>query len=322
MKSPLQGYFDFSRKEQLGLLTLVAIILACIVVLSFHENLFPKESVDSSVKEKELMAAIETERESKEKKYASHKNEKLDRPDKKRLADPFTFDPNALDEAGYVRLGFSEKQARSIRNYLDKGGRIRKVKDFKKLYVVNDFMYERLKGYIEISSHTAQENRIEKSDSNYSERKSKQFVDQKAEPKPTHAMVDINSASHDELMALRGIGPRYAERIVKYRDLLGGYSSLDQLGEVYGLKDYPEIIADLKTYMIVGERTSKKININTCEWVDLVRNPYIEKEVANSILAIRKTHGEYTKVSDITRSHLIDEALFERISPYLTVDSR
>ena len=74
--------------------------------------------------------------------------------------------------------------------------------------------------------------------------------------------------------------------------------------------------------MVVGERLTKKININTCEWVDLVRNPYIEKEVANSILAIRKTHGEYSELEGIKRSHLIDDDLYKKISPYLTVDSR
>ncbi len=322
MKGPLQDYFDFSRKEQLGLLMLVSIILACLIVLSFHAFIFPRKSIDVSAKEQELIAAIEAERESQDTEYALRDKGKSKRTSKKHLAEPFAFDPNTLDEPGYIQLGFSEKQAKSIRNYFSKGGEVSRATDFKKLYVVNDFMYERLKPYITIAEIEPARSKS-KLEVVKPEKRPGLFeplqAPERASPKPA---VDINSANAQELEAVRGIGPIYAERIIKYREILGGYTSLDQLGEVYGLMEHPEIIVELKKQMIVGERQIKKININTCEWKDLVRNPYIEKEVANSILAIRKTHGDFTEVSDIKRSHLISDLLFDRISPYLTVDSR
>lgn len=323
MKGPIQDYFDFSRKEQIGLLFLVSIILACILVINFHDYLFPKETLDISEKERVLIAAIEKEREVKEQEFAFKYKDDSKSGSKRKLAEPFSFDPNSLDESGYVRLGFSEKQAKSIRSYFSKGGKVRKVEDFKKLYVVNDYMYDRLKDHIVVNPgppeetfHVANKQAIA---STVIEEPPPYEAQKKSEARP---LVDINSANQEELMALRGIGPKYSERIIKYRDLLGGYSSLDQLGEVYGLKDHPEIIDELMTQMVIGEWIIERININTCEWKDLVRNPYIEKEVANSILAIRETHGEYSAVEEIKRSHLIDEALFEKISPYLTVDSR
>ena len=323
MKGPVQDYFDFSRKEQIGLLFLVSIILGCLVLINFHDHLFPKEAVDVSEKERDLIAAIEKEREVKEQEFAVRYKDDSKSGSKKKLAEPFLFDPNTLDESGYVRLGFSEKQAKSIRSYFSKGGKVRKVEEFKKLYVVNDFMYDRLKDHIVITPEYQEEN-------SQKEEWRSIVSEVTEEPSPVESLknddikplVDINSADQEELMALRGIGPKYSERIIKYRDLLGGYSSLDQLGEVYGLKDHPEIIEALKTQMVVGKKIIERININTCEWKDLVRNPYIEKEVANSILAMRDTHGEYTDVEEIKRSHLIDDDLFEKISPYLTVDSR
>jgi competence ComEA-like helix-hairpin-helix protein len=322
MKSPLQDYFDFSRKEQMGLLMLVSIILACLIVLGFHDYLFPRKSIDISAKEQELIAAIDAERALQAAEYTNRDKGNSNRTSKKHLAEPFAFDPNTLDESGYVRLGFSEKQAKSIRSYFSKGGKVRKTSDFRKLYVVNDYMYERLSPYISLPEKV--QSSPESTLASIKSEKKAEAIDpeQHADIAPPKPAVDINSATAKELEALRGIGPIYAERIIKYRDILGGYSSLDQLGEVYGLKEHPEIIADLKPQMIVGERQIKKININTCEWIDLVRNPYIEKEVANSILAIRKTHGNFTEVSDIKRSHLINDVLFDSISPYLTVDSR
>ncbi len=322
MKGPVQDYFDFSRKEQLGLLMLVSIILGCIVLLSFHDRLFPKEPIDITEKEQVLIAAIEKEREVQEQEYTAKYTKEKKNFSNKNLAEPFTFDPNTLDEAGYVRLGFSEKQAKSIRSFFSKGGKVRQAEDFKKLYVVNDYMYERLKDHILIQPQKGKEPTIAELPDQEEQNKSEALTTTSEAKASSRPLVDINSANQEELMALRGIGPKYSERIIKYRNLLGGYTSLDQLGEIYGLKDHPEIIEDLKTHLFIGDWKSAQININSCEWKDLVRNPYIDKEVANSILAIREMHGPYSEVGEIKRSHLIDEALFEKISPYLTVDPR
>ena len=135
-------------------------------------------------------------------------------------------------------------------------------------------------------------------------------------PKP---LLDLNVATKEELMALKGIGPIYAKRILAYKDILGGYISVDQLGEVYGLKDHPEIIESLKPEIVVSGTGIEKVDVNSAEWKDLVKHPYIDEKVANSIVRMRETHGPYEVLTELKESHLIDEGLYAKISPYLMV---
>src|SRR5690606_106619 len=51
------------------------------------------------------------------------------------------------------------------------------------------------------------------------------------------ARFDINTCDTATLKQVYGIGPVLAERITKYRSLLGGFVTKEQLNEVYGLKD-------------------------------------------------------------------------------------
>src|SRR5690606_31569388 len=69
------------------------------------------------------------------------------------------------------------------------------------------------------------------------------------EPTETIEIRDLNKATADELQQVKGIGPAYSERIVKYRDLLGGFIDQDQLNEVYGLKE--ETIEELNKYFSI-----------------------------------------------------------------------
>ncbi|NNK81101.1 MAG: hypothetical protein HKO93_06360 [Flavobacteriales bacterium] len=307
----MRDLFDFSKKEQVGLLILVSIILTCIVILNYHHVLFPLEKVDASVKEKALITALESAKNpSNETKVQYNKYGKKEDP----LPSPIYFDPNTLDSTGYVSLGFSPKQASSINRYFERGGRVNKVEDFKRIYVVNDFMFDRLKDYIRIESVTKVASSQDISDNVESQEKES---DEKTLDKPL--VVDINNASSEELIALKGIGPIYSKRILSYRDLLGGYYTIDQLYEVYGLKDHTEIIDALRPSLTVDISSIEKIDINRADWKALVKHPYIDDKVANSIIKMRESHGLYRSVDEISESHLISEKLLQKISPYLMV---
>ena len=114
-----------------------------------------------------------------------------------RKVESFRFNPNTASLEEFMRLGFSEKQAQSILNYREKGGRFRRAEDFAKSYVVADSVFERLRPYIDIPR------------------------------------LDINLADSAAFTALPGIGPYFAGRIVQYRRRLGGFSYAEQLMEIY-----------------------------------------------------------------------------------------
>lgn len=114
-----------------------------------------------------------------------------------RKVESFPFNPNTASTEELQRLGFSEKQALSIVHYREKGGRFRRPEDFAKSYVVSDSVYKRLEPYIRI-------------------------------PK-----IDINQVDSLALLDLPGVGPYFAGKILQYRKRLGGYSTVDQLLEIY-----------------------------------------------------------------------------------------
>ncbi len=68
-------------------------------------------------------------------------------------ADPlFMFDPNTVSVEQLQLLGFSSKQAAVIDNYRKAGAVFRRPDDFKRSYVVNDYMFNRLRPYIAIDT--------------------------------------------------------------------------------------------------------------------------------------------------------------------------
>ncbi len=133
-----------------------------------------------------------------------------------------------------------------------------------------------------------------------------------------YEIIEINTADTLAFSSLPGIGIGYAKRIIKYRNLLGGFIHINQMKETYKLP--PEIIDNNLSYFSIDSSQISKININIAGDSILRNHPYIDWKVANSIVQMRNVHGKYKKVSNIKKSVLIDEKLFLKIAPYLTTE--
>jgi competence ComEA-like helix-hairpin-helix protein len=131
-------------------------------------------------------------------------------------------------------------------------------------------------------------------------------------------IVDINIADTMEFSKISGIGFGYARRIIKYRESLGGFVSVEQMKEVYKLP--PEVIDDHLANFKLESKELSKININIADVATLKRHPYITWNVANSIVQMRNAHGNYKQVTDIQKSDLINDELFLKIAPYLKTE--
>lgn len=157
----------------------------------------------------------------------------------------FAFDPNTVREDELIRLGFTSRQAAGILHYREAGAVFRRAEDFSRCYTVSDEMYRRLESYIRIGADVRSRNAGVGRSS---------FRPEEAVP------LELNSADSAALVALRGIGPLTAGRIVRYRERLGGYACVEQLQEIEGMTDRNYRLIEQQIF--VDSSKIKKIDIN------------------------------------------------------------
>ena len=129
--------------------------------------------------------------------------------------------------------------------------------------------------------------------------------------------IDINKADTSQLKLLRGIGQVLSSRIIKYRNLLGGFVGKDQFREIYGLKD--SVLAQMDTLTFVEETfVPNRLNVNELSDYQLSRHPYISKKLAQAIGAYRFQHGNFERIKDLNDIQLLDSLTLARIAPYIS----
>lgn len=208
----------------------------------------------------------------------------------------FEFNPNTIPKSQWKKLGFKDWQIKTIFNYKSKGGSWKTKNDVSKIYGLSPEHYQKLEPYIILPLE--KEKTSNKPQKDYSKK------------------VDINTADTKELTNLKGIySEKYAAIIIKYRDKLGGFTSKEQLKDVWNM--------NIETYngfinqVVIGKYEPIKININTSSASQLQSHPYIDWKTANAIYKYRKANGEYKSVDDIKKIHLISSEVYRKIVPYL-----
>lgn len=301
-----RSFLNFSQSEKRGFFLLLAILTAAIAVILIKPAWIRQktENYDFSEYEKSV-ARYKAEI---EETYEPHNYRNFDYNSPNRSAvrklKPFAFDPNTLPVDGWMRMGYSEKQANALDNYRKKGGVFRKKEDLKKIFFISDNDYAQLEKYIEIHRENIPQ-----------ETKNSTF--QKFERPENAKKIELNSADTSDLKQLRGIGSGYAKRIVKYREQLGGFCRSEQLLEIYGFSQ--ELYEKVAPNIIIDPENVRKINLNTATLDQLKRHPYLDYYQAKAIVKYREAGNRFTAVSDLLKVNLIYDDTFEKLKPYLSV---
>ena len=185
------------------------------------------------------------------------------------------FDPNYASEKILLENGIPQKQTKMIIKYRNKGGKFYKKEDLKKIYGMPESIYQNLESYIKIESVFPKKKSIAKASVPNEQNTQKSFKT---------IQIDINKAPAEEWQKLRGIGPAFSKRITKFRDALGGFYAINQVGETYGLPD--STFQSIKPKLIQSP-IIKKININKATEDDLKKHPYISWKQAKLIISYR-----------------------------------
>ena len=135
--------------------------------------------------------------------------------------------------------------------------------------------------------------------------------------KPQYAIVkvELNRADTSDIMRIPGFGSKRAQKIVEYRDKLGGFYSLSQLQEIYILQNIN--LEYVEKYFTADRKLIRKININQCDYKTLVSHPYFDSYLTKTILNYRQKNGpihDMAQLRDIT--HIYAE-LEEKLQWYI-----
>lgn len=240
-----------------------------------------------------------------------------------RDSEPFPFDPNTIEREEWLALGLRDRQVDGIERYMSKGGRFRTKRDVAKLYALTPADYERLQPFILLPDSLPPKRYESRAPKKWPERA--EYANSETRPawkneRQPLRKVEVNTADSLALVALPGIGPSFAKGILGYRDRLGGFVSMDQLAEVYVLKDKPDALARMHELLELDTLMVHRIPINTCTVEELAEHPYARWKLAKPLIAYRAQHGRFNTVADIRGCVLIDDEAFRKLAPYLSVE--
>jgi competence protein ComEA len=299
---------ELTKKDRIGFLALAVLVMVAIFLPGFFKNHYARQDLiryDSAwtAELEQWMATDSAEGVSTERKSSTWRNPPSYTKTAERELRPFPFDPNTLDVKGWQALGLPDRTIRIILNYRNKGGRFRKKDDLAKIYGITAEQFGSLEPFIQIQEKAP--------------RSFEPYPVKTGRYLPTVTIVDINQADTTAFIALPGIGSKLAGRIVAFREKLGGFYSIAQVGEVYGLAD--SVFQKIKPYLAGGSTPVRKININTISFEQLKAHPYFRNQLATAIIAYRNEHGPFSTINDLKKVMAITEEIFKRIEPYISL---
>lgn len=227
------------------------------------------------------------------------------------------FDPNTADSSTLVHLGLKPWQASNMLKYRAKGGRYRKTEDLKRLYGMTDSMYLALLPYVVIDTLAIDRWRD-------SVRMAADSVPRYVSHK-RDTILNLRTADTTELKMIKGIGSYRAKQIIRYREQLGGFVSVEQLREVKALqpllKDSLSTDSLLSHFFIDSVRVVP-LKVNSMRVEQLQRHPYLSFEQARAIYELRRKKIHLKHLDQLRTLDCLTEQDFQRLRPYLSFEQK
>ena len=307
-----KDFFYFSKSQRTGIVVLIVLIVLAIAVNYSLKYFFPVKEMDGKAFlteveafKKSLVSRDSILKEKNKQEYeARYKKYPHFSPYKKTI--PYTlfpFDPNSADSSAFVGLGLKPFMASNILKYRKKGGWFKTPDDFGKMYGISPEKLKELKPYISFY-----EKKLTKTDSLYLLKKEQK----------KNLIVELNSADTTVLMQVTGIGRGYAKGIVRFRQQTGGFVSVDQLSEIYGMKQ--ENLDRIRPFCKVNQELVKKIKVNLASVQRLKGHPYLNFYQSKAIYDLRRKKGKLKNINDLKALSEFTPESLSKIEPYLSFE--
>ncbi|HBI39773.1 MAG TPA: hypothetical protein DDY16_02325 [Tenacibaculum sp.] len=223
------------------------------------------------------------------------------------------FNPNYMsDHKGYL-LGMSVEEIDKFFDYRKKNQFVKSARDFQFVTGISDSLLKVISPYFRFPKWMNNKRESKNKGSNLND-----FNSFKNDAVNT-GLKDINNVSRSELTEFLGGNEILANRIVKYRAKLKGYTYDSQLQEVWGLSDN-EFNLIQKFYKVLDKTQIKKVNVNTASFKEILSLPYIDYNLCKKIFDYKEEFAEIQKIEELKNITNFPIKKYDRIVLYLSVE--
>jgi DNA uptake protein ComE-like DNA-binding protein len=271
----ISSFFKFSPSQRTGILFLFGIIV--ILQLAYFFVDFGSFSKVSPEKEKWLSLQSQID---------SMKQAKLDYVPK-----IYPFNPNFITDYKGYRLGMSVPEIDRLLAFRKQNKYVNSPKEFQVVTKVSDSLLNAISPYFKFPDWVNNKKEFK----NFNKYPNAAFA-----KKDKVVIIDINKATQEDLIKIYGIGEAISLRILKYKESLGGFVSMEQMKDVWGLS--PEVIDNLNSHFkVLVTPNVKKIDINNASIKELSQFPYFNYQLAKQIVTFRSMNGDFKNSDDLTK---------------------
>jgi competence protein ComEA len=306
MKSfKLHKLLTFSSKERSGIIVLTLLLILSIaasyVVPRFANKQHDLSRFSDEIYEFQISVSKKAEQQENNNSYYQSRNQK----NYQQTYKPMQFDPNLVNKNKLTSMGFNSSQIKNLMNFRKSGGKFYQKEDFLKLYTIDTMAFNLFKPFITIPEKDIN---ITNTAENSSEKSKKKHIT---------IPLEINSCTKAELITKLQIPDYLADRVIKYRNLLGGFNDYSQFSEIYGFN--PQKIDTNRIKIHFDQDRIEKINLNNGEFKEIISHPYIDKYTTNAILEYRKFMKTITSLDELKENNVLTDDDIKKIKPYVTL---
>lgn len=297
-------YFVMTAEQWLGVVVLVVLVVGTLMVVKRFQPPKEDETVWVNDSTKSQFADYQEKQDSVRKAQWRKQRDTI-------AIRMEVFDPNTADSSTLVHLGFKPWQAKNMVKYRAAGGKYRKPEDLKKLYGMTDSMFQALTPYIYIAREEVDSVAVDSLRKDSLPRWEEENKD---------TILNLRTADTVELKMIHGIGSYRARQIVRYREQLGGFVSVEQVLEAKGMEN---VDADsLLAHFWIDSVKIEAMNVNSVGVQRLSRHPYLRFEQAQAIYELRRKKIRLDSIQQLQQIECISAETLEKIAPYLNFDKK
>lgn len=285
----IKSYFQFTNEQRRGVLSLLFLIV--IIQLSYFywsssKSTSPSTSDKSWLAMQSVIDSLKISQSSSERKI-------------------YPFNPNFISDYKGYQLGMSLTEINRLFEFRKQNKYVNSAKEFQTVTGVSDSLLLVISPYFKFPGWVNQPKKAFSS-----------FAKNTYENKKSIIRKDINEATQDDLIKIYGIGPALSERILKQKDVLGGFVTMEQMESIWGLS--PEVIENLNKYFQVTTiPTVNKIDVNNLSVKELAKFPYFNYTIAKEIVTYRSMNNGIHSIEDLTKIKGMPNEKIKIIALYL-----